>query len=356
VASVGEHLRELRQRRGLSLEELSRTTRVPPRYLEALESDNFSALPAPVFVRGFIRAYCQAVGAPADEALARYDHQGGVAPVAPPVRVAIPADPRPSAVVETEARSRSAVLVSFVLLVVLGMALFAVAFVTQPQLEERVDRRAPGEASVSAVTPVPSSSEPSAAMRPPTPTAPTTSSPTASAPGTSPARPATSQAPPATNPPAPTVSPPSPPRPTSPPEPAVRATPPTPPGVPATRAPPVGTSMPAPTAGPATAEPARSTPREPWFPDVQAATGGVASPYRLVARASEATWIRVRTEDGRLTEETVPAGQTREWVSNRPFVLTVGNAGGVTLELNGRTLPPLGPSGAVISRIVLPPQ
>jgi cytoskeleton protein RodZ len=82
----------------------------------------------------------------------------------------------------------------------------------------------------------------------------------------------------------------------------------------------------------------------------------VASPYRLVARASEATWIRVRTEDGRSIEETVPAGQTREWVSNRPFVLTVGNAGGITLELNGRTLPPLGPSGAVISRIVLPPQ
>ncbi|PYO52219.1 MAG: DUF4115 domain-containing protein, partial [Candidatus Rokuibacteriota bacterium] len=38
------------------------------------------------------------------------------------------------------------------------------------------------------------------------------------------------------------------------------------------------------------------------------------------------------------------------------FVLTLGNAGGVSLELNGRTLPPLGPSGAVISRIVLPPQ
>jgi hypothetical protein len=93
-----------------------------------------------------------------------------------------------------------------------------------------------------------------------------------------------------------------------------------------------------------------------WLPNVQAATGGVASPYRLVARVSEPTWIRVRTEDGRSTEETIPAGQVREWVSNRPFVLTLGNAGGVTLELNGRTLPPLGPSGAVVSRIVLPPQ
>jgi hypothetical protein len=74
-----------------------------------------------------------------------------------------------------------------------------------------------------------------------------------------------------------------------------------------------------------------------------------------VARVSEATWVRVRTEEGRSTEETIPAGETREWISNSPFVLTVGNAGGIALELNGRPLPPLGARGAVISRLVIPP-
>jgi hypothetical protein len=82
---------------------------------------------------------------------------------------------------------------------------------------------------------------------------------------------------------------------------------------------------------------------------------GVVSPYRLVARVSETTWLRVRTADGRGTEETVPAGEVREWVSNRPFTLTVGNAGGVSLELNGRKLPSLGGRGVVITRLVLPP-
>jgi hypothetical protein len=77
-------------------------------------------------------------------------------------------------------------------------------------------------------------------------------------------------------------------------------------------------------------------------------------PYRLVARVSEATWVRVRTEDGWSTEETIPAGEVREWVSTTPFVLTVGNAGGIALELNGRPLPPLGPRGAVVSRLVVP--
>jgi cytoskeleton protein RodZ len=81
----------------------------------------------------------------------------------------------------------------------------------------------------------------------------------------------------------------------------------------------------------------------------------VTSPYRLIARTSEATWIRVRTDDGRSTEENVPAGEVREWVSDRPFVVTIGNAGGVSLELNGHTLPTLGARGTVIPRLVLPP-
>jgi len=185
-----------------------------------------------------------------------------------------------------------------VLLVILGMALFAVALMTQPAREDRVERRAP-----------------------------------------EPAPPETAASAPAS-------------RPT--PEPASS----TPPGPAATPGPAMSGTTPAPaTAGVAvTAEASRAVAPPPWLPDVQAATGGVASPYRLVARVSEPTWIRVRTEDGHSTEETVPAGQIREWVSNRPFVLTLGNAGGVSLELNGRALPPLGPSGTVISRIVLPPQ
>src|SRR5204862_777703 len=246
---------------------MSRATRVASRYLECLESDRFSALPAPVFTRGFIRAYCQAVGEPPDEALARYESRDGATP--PPPRTT-PADGPPPVPAESGARSRSAVLVSFVLLVILGMALFAVALMTQPAREERVERRTPD--------PAPSETAASAPASRPTP------------------------------------------EPAATPGPATSGT----------------TSAPA-TAGVAvTAEASRAAAPPPWLPNVQAATGGVASPYRLVARVSEPTWIRVRTEDGSSTEETVPAGQIRECVSNRPFVLTLGNAGGVSLELNGR--------------------
>jgi cytoskeleton protein RodZ len=87
---------------------------------------------------------------------------------------------------------------------------------------------------------------------------------------------------------------------------------------------------------------------------VAAAVGSVTAPYRLVARTTAPTWLRVRTDDGRQLDETIPAGEVREWVSNRPFTLTIGNAGGLRLELNGRPLPALGGAGTVITRLVIP--
>jgi cytoskeleton protein RodZ len=323
MASVGAYLRELRTRRGLSLEEIARTTRVAHRYLAALENDAFTELPAPVFIRGFIRAYCQALGESPHEALRHFDGQEGGAVTA---SSAPPSLPRAGA---PEPRPRGTIMVSFVLLVILGMALFTVALVIRPG--DRVDRavvdvrpQPPGPAT-SADTPLPG--PPSAA--PPPPPAPTTT------------MPPSPTSPPAARQPVPAPAPAAPPTPT-PGAPTVNPRPPaTPPAIGATpETPPVRSPSPAPAA----------------TPNLSAVVGPVTAPYRLIARTSESTWIRVRTEDGRSSEETVPAGEVREWVSDRPFVLTVGNAGGVSLELNGRTLPPLGSHGVVIPRLVLPPE
>ena len=59
MSSLGPYLRELRERRGVSLEEMARATRVGRPYLEALEAGEFSKLPAPVFTRGFVREYAR---------------------------------------------------------------------------------------------------------------------------------------------------------------------------------------------------------------------------------------------------------------------------------------------------------
>src|SRR5262249_20290293 len=162
MSSVGTYLRDLRQRKGVSLEEIARTTRVAQRYLESLEADAFDALPSPVFTRGFIRAYCQALSELPNEALAAYEIREitatlspatGARPGVPTARPIVPAGrPRPTAssrtaavsrTTDTEPRGRGAVLVSFVLLVVLGVALFAVALVIHPR--DRAERVAVSE-------------------------------------------------------------------------------------------------------------------------------------------------------------------------------------------------------------------
>jgi cytoskeletal protein RodZ len=270
-ASLGGYLRSLREAKGGSLEDMARSTRVGIRHLEALEEERLVDLPSPVFVRGFIRAYCGFLRESPDPALGRYEALLGTRAAAQ--AASAPPGPR-------NTWAGSSVVVGLVLLVVLGAGLILVNLSV---------KKSGGTSVATAKTESP-----------------------APAPVVPPAPPAPAPAPPA---PAPSAA-------TEP----VRATPPptssasTPP--PATR----------PTSG-------------------AAVTGG----QRLVIRAVEPTWVRVQTDEGRVAEELLPAGASREWAAERRFLLTIGNAGGVELTLNGRALPSLGPKGTVIQRLELPP-
>ena len=62
----------------------------------------------------------------------------------------------------------------------------------------------------------------------------------------------------------------------------------------------------------------------------------------------------MQVDEGQVAEELLQAGAVREWTAARRFVLTVGNAGGLEVDLNGRRIPALGAKGAVIQRLVLP--
>ena len=69
----GACLRRAREERALTLGDVAATTKVPRSSLELLEAGDLGALPAEVFVRGFIRSYARAVGMNEVEPLALYD-------------------------------------------------------------------------------------------------------------------------------------------------------------------------------------------------------------------------------------------------------------------------------------------
>ena len=86
-----------------------------------------------------------------------------------------------------------------------------------------------------------------------------------------------------------------------------------------------------------------------------AATTKKPAPFSYVLKASftDLTWLQVTVDDGPQRDYTFRSGEQWEWQANQEITLHVGNAGGVHLTLNNRTLPPLGDTGQSV-RITLP--
>lgn len=60
--SIGERLQRAREERGLALEDVAAQTRIPVRHLQAIEREDWDALPAITYCIGFVRSYANAVG------------------------------------------------------------------------------------------------------------------------------------------------------------------------------------------------------------------------------------------------------------------------------------------------------
>jgi cytoskeleton protein RodZ len=80
MSSFGEHLRQQRQMRGVSLEEIVAITKISRRHLQALEDEQFDLLPGGIFNKSYVRGYAKCVGIDEDEALAQYLEASGETP------------------------------------------------------------------------------------------------------------------------------------------------------------------------------------------------------------------------------------------------------------------------------------
>lgn len=86
----GQHLAQAREAAGLSQEAAARKLRLGSDIVRALEQEDHEKLPAPAYVRGYIRAYAQSLGADAEELVAQYNvHAGGD----PELSEFVPAEP-----------------------------------------------------------------------------------------------------------------------------------------------------------------------------------------------------------------------------------------------------------------------
>ena len=227
----------------MSVEAVSAGSRIVPRLVDALEADRRDLLPAPVYVRGFIRAYCEQVGVDAEAALRLYEEQVGP----PPPLTVKPPTPPPLPARSPRRWGRSTAALLLVALCTGGILMFG-----HRQPDAGASRRT---------------------------------------------------------------------------------------GVAVTASPaPAGTG-----------------------PSVSTATASTSGPLALaervlMMRAIEATWVRVLPDGGEPTEETLAPGAVREWHSTGRFRVTLGNAGGVELKLDGQELPALGERGRVVRDVTVPSE
>jgi cytoskeleton protein RodZ len=71
--NFGERLKREREMREVTLNEVTQATRIGPRFLEALENEDWAKLPGGVFNRGFVRAIAKFLGLDEEGLLSEYD-------------------------------------------------------------------------------------------------------------------------------------------------------------------------------------------------------------------------------------------------------------------------------------------
>jgi len=107
---LGTILRETRQTRGETIDDVAQITRIRPRYLEALEEERYDVLPTAVHVRGFLRNYALYLNLDPEPLIIRYNASRSVVkdiPLAKQVRPELDkAPPLPPETLDDELESR----------------------------------------------------------------------------------------------------------------------------------------------------------------------------------------------------------------------------------------------------------
>ncbi|HAR98679.1 MAG TPA: hypothetical protein DCS11_07290 [Syntrophus sp. (in: bacteria)] len=272
-------LKALRESRGLTLENVHQRTRISMTNLEALEAFRFEALPIPIYTRGFLRLYAQAVGIDPAPFLEHYRQYLDTISTSAPTEV-----PEGGPLKRLPGKTVKRLVWSAALIVLVGVLFFALT----------AEQRTPGLAGKTV--------ERSATLSPDA--------------GRNAAAPGTRKDPREAGMINPVM-------------PENRVSTPTAPADPR--------------------PPAAAVTGQALSPDDPArVVKGQGPPYRLAMEARELTWIRITQDQEQPYQILLNPGDRVERVASQGFTLDIGNAGGVSVVFQGRSLGDLGDPGEVV--------
>lgn len=327
---LGAALRTERERRGLRIEDVADHLKISARHLRALEEGDAASLPHPAYARGFIRSYASYLGMSPDEihnALNGVTTPAG-APQAP-VQISEPA-PRARRKGDGKGGGKGGALFILVLLLMTAAAYAGwrwgvplLSGLEKPRLAQPAPpltsaRPAPVADAANIPAKGAGGEQPRAVQ--PAPVSPAQPAPPAAMPGKEEARPA-----PAQQAPGPVQ--------------------------------PEGASAARPRADAATPS---ATGREEAAPPAPAAATGpdeaaVPGQHKVIITATEECWVHSNADKTDTRQFSLRKGDTFALTFARSLELKLGNAGGVRIRYDGRTMPPAGQSGQVRT-LTFPPQ
>ncbi|BFU90688.1 MAG: DNA-binding protein [Nitrospira sp.] len=307
MESVGEFFRQVRETKGLTVDEVASKTRIRTDFVKALEDGNFAKLPDQVFAKGFVRSYARSLGLDEEDAIHRFIQSAGSFYEKQDERERL----KVRQIEEDRKRqsNRKAVAIA------ISIAVLTLIFLLSREQTSVFRRGAPEQGTATKRTTQAAKEVPSSTAREPERAA---------------------EVPKSTD---------------------------TPAGAPKTATESAPRQEPVPHAGTA----ARSE-------SETVSTGATASPGSdgplagialnatessgdgqliLDLEATELSWVVVQIDNGSPQESLLRPGEKAHWKGQDQFILTLGNAGGVKAELNGKPQKPFGPSGKVARDIVL---
>jgi cytoskeleton protein RodZ len=291
---VGDTLRQRRQQLGLEIGDVAAALRIRPAYLEALEQDRLSELPASVYAIGFLRSYADYLGLDGREVVQRFKQASSGLTAKPDLSFSMR--------LGEESVPRGGALLVAMILAICG---YGTWFYLSSGERSRLERVAPVPAELSELLRAHQESG-----------------------RTQPVLPLPAQA---------------------------VASPPT--AVPAMDEHALAGSTTRPLAGSAAGSPPSFRSNSNAAASLSAVSRAAGRPSEIIIRATAASWVQISDRKRSvLVARVLKPGESYEVPDEPGLTMRTGNAGGLDITVGGNPVPPVGPTGAVRRKVALDPR
>jgi len=145
---IGRYLRGERELRKVSLEEVSKFTRIKEQYLSAIEEDRYDLLPSAIYVKGYLTAYARYLGLDPNDTVLRYQRYLKELTIAEEKRLE-QQKPEPPRQVSFSAKRAMPYLVLAILSTMIVLTVFFVRQILQASFRPALNQREPTPVAMS---------------------------------------------------------------------------------------------------------------------------------------------------------------------------------------------------------------